>query len=184
MKQKTHFRHPIIQGCLLLALALTTPTASAVIVDMLVTPLGGSYRYEVSVNNDEVVDLAIVSIIDAPLGDPLIDPTLTTPAGFLGSYDDGLGFVDFLADTDGFLAGTTVGGFRFESLSAPGTFFTTFTALSVAGDEFTGPINVRTNAAVPDTGGTWSLAGLAFLALAFAYRHLPTRGGSQPHTLT
>ena len=81
MKQPTHFRHPIIHGCLLLAVALSAPTASAVMVDMVVTPLGGSYRYDVSVNNDSLDDLAIVSISDAPLGDPLIDPTLTAPAG-------------------------------------------------------------------------------------------------------
>jgi hypothetical protein len=153
-------------------------------MDMVVTPLAGSFRYDVSITNDEVVDLALVTITDAPLADPLIDPTLTTPPGFLGSYDGGLGFVDFIEGaTDNFGAGTTVGGFSFESLSDTGVFFTMFSALSVDGDPFSGSINVRTNA-VPETGGAWSLASLAFLALAFAQRSFSTRGNIQPQAQT
>ena len=103
--------------------------------------------------------------------------------GFLGNYDGGSGFIDFLADTGIFAAGTTVGGFSFESLSGPTANFTTFGALSEFGDEFSGLINVRINA-VPDTGGTWLMAGLAFLALVFTRRSFSTRSNSQPQAQT
>src|SRR6185503_20563400 len=108
---------PAIASALILTLCLVAQTVTAQVnVDAIVTPLIGSFRYDISVSNNAGEDLALVSIVDAPIGDPLIDPTLVTPAGFLGSYDGGLGFVDFLGDTDLFAAGSTVSGFSFESL--------------------------------------------------------------------
>jgi hypothetical protein len=171
MNPTNHIQPRILPSCLILALALIAQSAGAVSMSMTVTDLGGSFRYDVSIHNNETEDLAIVSINDAPLADPLIDPTLVTPAGFLGSYDDGLGFVDFIEGVNNFAAGTTVGGFRFESLTGPGTYFTTFEALSVFGNLFNGSINVTVNQ-IPETGSTLRLAGLGFMALALARKRL------------
>jgi hypothetical protein len=48
------------------ALALTVQTVGAITLDMPVTGLGGSFRCDVSIHNDEAEDPAIVSINDAP----------------------------------------------------------------------------------------------------------------------
>jgi hypothetical protein len=116
------------QTCVLAfaALVAVLPTSilhGAVVVVGTVTPLGGSYRYEASVENTDAVNYLFVSLMDAPPGDPLINPSLTAPAGFLASYDSGWGIVDLLADADEFAAGTTVGMFSFESLTPPSQGF-------------------------------------------------------------
>lgn len=127
----------------ILALALlTAPIVSAVpIVDMTVTPLGGSFRYEISVNNTSAEDVILVTITDAPIGDALITATLTAPTGFLASYDSGLGFVDLIEFTALFAAGTTVSGFSFESLSSPASHFSAFQGFEADLDFFSGNIN-------------------------------------------
>src|SRR5262245_34357450 len=120
-------RHLVPSGVGVLALTAllgATRLEAQVSVDTRVTPRGGSFRYDISVSNNASEDLAVVSILDAPLNDPLIGGSLFTPAGFLGSYDSGLGFVDLLSDTDVFSVGRTVGGFSFQSQSAPNSFFT------------------------------------------------------------
>ena len=122
--------------------ALIAPVMShaALFLNGTVTPLTGSYWYEVSVQNTGPEDYVIVSIPDAPLADPLIDPSLTGPADFLTNYDDGLGYVAFVEDTDLFAAGKLFGPFSFESLAGPGQAFSTFEALTTVGDPITGPI--------------------------------------------
>ena len=170
MKLQTHSSHALAGLCLPLVLLLSTAAARAVMVDIIVTPQIGSFLYEVSVHNDEAEDLAIVTITDAPLGDPLVDPSLTAPAGFFGSYDGGFGFIDLLPVIDVFPAGLTVSGFSFESLSGPGANFTTFEALGIFGNFFSGDINVRVVDAVPDSGSTLLMAGLGFLSLVVARR--------------
>ena len=135
---------------------------AAIIVDATITPMGGGvFHYEISITNNEAEDVVLVTITDAPLADPLIDPTLTVPAGFLGNYDDGLGFVDFIADTVDFTVGSTISGFSFDSLGSPPTYFTQFQALSVNGTQFEGDIT-STVVQVPEP------AGLALLALGLA----------------
>jgi hypothetical protein len=109
---------------------------AAVTVELTRTPMGGYFHYDVAITNGEAVDLAIVSILDAPLVDPWIDPSLVVPAGFLGSYDGGLGIVDFLGDVGVFAAGTTTSGFSFDSLGSPPDFFRSFGALGVNGEAF------------------------------------------------
>jgi hypothetical protein len=172
MKQKSLLQRSIILNCFLLVLMLAAPTAGAanVMMDMTVTSLGGGvYHYDVEITTLGPEEFAVVSITDGPPGDPLIDSSLTAPSGFLSSYDFGLGFIDFLADTGSFAPGSVVSGFSFESLAAPPNYLTSFQALDLTGVLSTGAINIRTSA-VPDAGGTWPLAGLAFLALAFGQR--------------
>lgn len=150
------------------ALLGATSLEAQVSVDTTVTPLAGTFRYDISVSNNALEDLAIVSITDAPLNDPFIGITLTTPVGFLGSYDSGLGFVDLLADTASFSVGATVGGFSFESLSGPASFFTQFEALGVTGNSFPGTLNVTI---VPESGTVGAAGALLLLILSFRFRH-------------
>jgi hypothetical protein len=149
--------------CLVLASCSWAASAHAdVFIDAIVTPLGSSFRYEFSISNNEAEDLALVSIVDVPLGDALIGTSLITPTGFLSSYDGGLGIVDFLSDAELFAAGLTLGGFSFESLTGPGAFFTKFEALSLGGTSFAGAVR---STVVPDAGSTLAALGLAACAL-------------------
>jgi len=118
-----------------------------VIVDATVSPILGGFHFEYSITNNELVDLAIVSIA-GPAGDPLIGSTLTAPAGFLASYDSGLGFIDFLEAASSFLAGTTTSGFGFDSASPPAP--TTFTALTIFGAELAGTTHAPGGAPIPE----------------------------------
>jgi hypothetical protein len=125
---------------------LTAPSVSSalLVVQDTVTPGVGVFHHEFTITNNTVDDVAIVSIVDAPIGDPFIAGSLVVRAGFLGSYDSGLGFVDFLGDTQLFAVGTTTGGFEFDSAFAPTpgppSRFAAFEALTVNGDLITGDV--------------------------------------------
>jgi hypothetical protein len=162
----------ILLSCAVVVISWSSPRALAALVDLelVITPLIGSFQYDVTVRNNSLVDLALVTIIDAPIADPLIDPSLTAPVGFLALYDSGLGFIDFLEDTSTFGAGQTVTGFRFNSGFLPGpSRYTTFDTLDVNGGSFRGSIVVIGGpvASAPDSGSTLLLG--AFIALAFAF---------------
>jgi hypothetical protein len=143
-----------------------------------VTSLGGSFFYELQIANAGPDDFAIVSIIDAPTADPLIAGSLTTPAGFLGSYDGGVGFIDFLEDTDLFAAGTTTSGFSFESLAGPVGAFAAFEGLTTQGGFTTGGITWATRSIPePPEGLIPTLViGFGFVAASRAMR----RSGAVP----
>jgi hypothetical protein len=152
------------------ALALLAPPAQALMVSAIAEALGGGvFHYSFSVNNDDPDDYAIVSIVDAPTGDPLIDASLITPTGFLASYDGGLGIVDFLADTADFVTGTTVGPFAFDSTSDPAVNFLTFEALTLTGNPVSGDVTIIP---VPGAGGLIVLA-VALGLLAAGRRIVP-----------
>lgn len=122
---------------------MTTPVAAVPFeVDLSVTPSSGVFNYALTARNTGLVDVTLLSLVDAPPGDALINSSLFTPPGFLGLYDSGLGIIDFLEDTSLFAAGTTIGGFGFSSLSGTGTYFTRFEALDVEGGLISGRINV------------------------------------------
>lgn len=153
---------------LLLAL-LGLPVAQAdFTLETRVTPIPGAFRYEITVHNDEPLELALVTFSDAPLNDPWIASTLTAPLGFLASYDGGLGFVDFLADSGSFLSGSDVTGFRFESFADPTLFFTQVEALDVQGNLVEGTVDLTV---VPETG----TAGAALLVTGAVLTHLRRR---------
>jgi len=139
----------------------------AVVVDATVSPVGGGiFHYDVAITNSEAEDLVLVSLLHGPLSDPYIEPSLTAPAGFLTSYDDGLGIVDFLADSALFNAGSTTSGFSFNSVAAPMTAFGDFEALGDFGGSFRGLVNL-TVTAVPEPGAL-ALLALGSVALAGA----------------
>ncbi len=174
MKTSRHRSSRSLRPLALLAGLLAAQPASAiVVVDAVVTPLGSSYRYDVSVTNQEAEDLALVTLVDAPLGDPLISPTLLAPAGFLASYDGGLGLIDLLADSGSFAAGATAGGFQFESTTGPDAGFAFFEALGILGTSFSGTIRTTV---VPDAGSTFAALAISSCALsALLRRRLSTR---------
>ena len=167
---------------LLVALALASASAlqADVVIDASVTPLGGSFRYDIAVTNNESEDLAIVSFADAPGADPLIEPSLYVPLGFVASYDGVLGFLDFLSDTAAFPPGVRVGGFRFESLSGPGQFFNTIEALTINGNAVGGIVNTTVVPEGNTIAGAAVLAGLA--AAAVRQRAKRSAVPNQTHT--
>jgi hypothetical protein len=137
------------------------PAPAQLIVDALVTPLGGSVRYDITVNNNTAEDISIVTILDAPLLDPLIDPSLIAPPGFLADYDDALGLIAFLEDADLFGVASSVSGFSFESMATPEANFTSFEALSVLGNTFTGSIRITpADVIIPESGTSLAAAGV------------------------
>lgn len=147
--------------------------SAGLFVDLSATPLsGGSYSYNASVSNTGPKDVAIVSLIDAPLNDGSIAPSLVAPAGFSANYDPGLGFLDLLADVS-FGAGTTVSGFSFESLTAPMAAFNLFEALTVDGDLISGRVRYPTTH-VPDTGNSLATLALGLAVVGVARRRTVT----------
>ncbi len=143
-------------------------------LNLIVTPSGGVFQYNATVTNNSMVDLTLVSIVDAPKAEPLIGTSLKAPAGFIALYDSGLGIIDFLEASSVFAAGTTVGGFSFSSATLAGTmFFTKFEALNVDGGTFLGTITTQVGpggASVPDSASTVTLASFAIAFLALARR--------------
>lgn len=154
-------------GALCAFLAPGAARADLVTVIPTVTPNGSLYHYDYAITNNAPEDLAIVSIPVLPGPDTI--QNLSTPAGFLGSFDSGLGFVDFLGDLDVFAQGTTLSGFMFDSPFAPGP--SVFQALSVSGTSFVG----STSAPVPEPGSFALMGAAASTGLYALRRHRAAR---------
>jgi hypothetical protein len=162
-------------------------TASA---QVMVTPTitfngsSGLYSYSYSVVNGSSNTLAIVSFGAMP--GPLTVQSPMAPFGFITTYDSGNGFISFLEDNNPgtpqtFAPGSTVRPFTFTSTFAPGT--TTFQALDIFGNSFTGVTQapVLGPVAVPEAGTTFALLAFALLAIALiVHRCRPV----QPTTIT
>jgi hypothetical protein len=154
-------------GALCALLAPGAARADLVTVIPTVTMNGSLYHYDYAITNNAPEDLAIVSIPVLPGPDTI--QNLSVPDGFVGSFDSGLGFVDFLGDVDMdgnqvvFGQGTTLSGFMFDSPFAPGPGV--FQALSVSGTSFVG----STSAPVPEPG-SFALMGAAATSGLFALR--------------
>lgn len=153
------------RACVLASLFCFSTAAEATLtVEATVTPLAGSFLYEYSIANSGPDDVVLVSIVDAPLGDPLIDPTLTAPVGYLASYDDGLGIVDFLEDTGLFAIGTATSGFSFESLAAPAPgVLRSFEAFEFDGDFLAGDVQTTI---IPEPSTLAGVAGMCGVCAA------------------
>jgi hypothetical protein len=164
-----------IAPALVLATALVLPLAAqALRIEAIVTPLGGGgFHYDVSVLNDETVDVVLATIVDAPLADATLAATLVAPPGHQASYDPGFGFVDFIEDVTPFLPGTTTPGFSFDSAAGPGPgVFESFQGLTATGTLLSGTVDVTL---VPEAG-TAPLLALG-LALIGAVRPRARRSG-------
>ena len=126
-------------GAALGFLAMAQVAHAGLIVESAVSG-GGPFHYEFSIENSGPEEFAILSL-NAPTFDPLIAASLVVPMGFLGSYDSGLGIVDFLEDTALFSVGPKLSGFGFDSAAGPvSSFFDVFTALDSNGNELTGQV--------------------------------------------
>ncbi|GMU22354.1 MAG: hypothetical protein AMXMBFR13_24400 [Phycisphaerae bacterium] len=138
----------------LLALLLglgAAPALAQVDIAVEVTPAGeGLFHYAYSLTNLGSADVAIVSIAVPP--DPLAIDNLMAPAGFLASFDPGLGFLDFVEATQSFEPAVGVSGFSFDSPFGPGS--AGYTALDANGLMFSG----NTTAPVPEPTSALSLA--------------------------
>ncbi len=151
----------------LLTCVLGSHAHAMLIVEATVTPSGGGFSFDIAIDNATFDDFSIVSIIDAPLGDATIGATLLGPAGFATSYDPGLGFVDFIEDTNFFAAGTRVEGFSFDSaFDASALQFANFQALTVFGDLVEGAVTVLRPAVVVPEPGVLPLFLLGLLAVS------------------
>ncbi len=145
----------VLASVLGLGSLLGASLANAVVVEATVTQASpGAFLYAVSVTNDESVDLALVSLSDAPVGDTAISSGLSGPIGHSALYDPDFGIIHLVDDDDAFASGTTVAGFSFtsESLATTGVF-ERFDAYTTEADVITGTIDVT----VPEP----QLAGLA-----------------------
>ncbi|MCI0538382.1 MAG: hypothetical protein L0Z50_24505 [Verrucomicrobiales bacterium] len=170
MKTTKQPLHPVLRGAFILTLCLVAQTVSAQLdIDLTATPLIGKFQYDFSIFNNGPEDVVIVNINDAP-NDPLIDATLTAPAGFQADYDAGVLIVSFLGDSDLFAVGNTYDGFSFQSLAAPGANFGTYDALTVSGNFLAGDVDLVS--AVPESGNTFLTASLGLLALALVQKRL------------
>ncbi len=142
---------PFLKPALLLVFAASCQSAlSAVLVNITASPAsGGNFLYTVQVTNTDPVAQAIVSITDVPKGQSIIGNTLTGPAGYVANYDPGLpaemfGQVQLVGGTPSqFAPSSTVGGFSFQSSTAPFTgFFNSFMAIDNDGGITTGSTTV------------------------------------------
>lgn len=145
-------------------------TEAGVLISGTVLPLGGSYRYEFSVENTDPADYLVVSFTDAPLADPLIGLSLAAPAGFLTSYDSGLGFLDLVGDLELFAAGATRGIFAFESLAPPHQAFMAVVSLDDTLTEVSGEARWQV---IPEPAAVGTVLGLGLLVVGFLRHRKP-----------
>jgi hypothetical protein len=157
-------RHRII-GLLGLALLAALPAQAQLIVQSSVSPSGGMFRYEYQISNQTSADFSIVTL-GGLVPQAATVQALASPAGFLASFDSGLGLLSFIEGTQPFLAGLTSGTFSFESPYAAGPG--TFEAIDIMGGAALGQVAFVPAAAVPEPS-TYALIG-ALLLLGLAAR--------------
>lgn len=172
-----------IRGSVAAAALLTALSApvEALRIEGTATDYGSYFSYELYVVDNVLPNLVVVSLLNAPLGDTLIGPSLTAPVGYLASYDSGLGIVDFLTDTTLEFGLPTTGPFTFASLFGPASYFAQSRGLDdnlneVSMDLATITVVQGPNGQVSGPGGIALLGlGLALLAgrrgWALAQRH-------------
>lgn len=129
MNEPRHYaRFLVLAAALLCALVLPgIAQAEPVMVNATVTMNGSLFRYNYSITNNTPLDISAITI--SVLSGSNAVQNLLAPSGFNIFFDSGLGLVDFVENTQTFTAGTTVSGFRFDSLFASN--LTSFTALAL-----------------------------------------------------
>ncbi len=128
------------------------------------------YTYSYSVMNSGTLDdLVLISI---PAFSPLGVTGMFAPSGFSLTYDMSQNWVNLMEDgsiltLETFAPGSTVGGFSFNSRTAPG--LVDFLAYDASGTEFTGSVTAPVPAQVPEPAGAL-LAALAATGAALRRR--------------
>jgi hypothetical protein len=145
-----------------IAAAAVPVPVQALTVEGTRTVISGGFHYEFTVDNSAGPNEVLVVTLNAPPNDALLASTLAGPGGFQTSYDPGLGLVDYLADTISFAVGSVISGFTFDSTASPPQFFTTFTALDLEAETFTGSVAFKQ---APDPGSTLFFVCLGLFAL-------------------
>lgn len=134
-----------------------------------VSETAGLYSYSYQIDNFTAEDVSIVTLAGfAPSADAV--QNLVAPEGYLALFDSGLGLFSFLEGTQFFAAGTSVGGFSFQSLYGPESG--TFEAITVDGNTLTGLATVPATA-IPEPSSS-ALIG-AVLVGFFALRRRVAR---------
>ncbi len=132
--------------------------ADLVTVTPSVTFSSGLYHYDYTITNNGPTDLLDVTLQVLP--GPSTIQNLSVPDGFLGSFDPGLGLVDFLGNVDmnglpvDFTPNSTLDGFMFDSPYKPSPSF--FSALKLDGTSLLGV----TSAPVPEAGSAALLGAI------------------------
>jgi hypothetical protein len=167
------WRARIAMGLPVLAVSPAT-TWGQLNISASVTPMGGGiFHYDYSVTNATALDMVILSI--AVPADPLAIDNLVAPAGFLASFDPGVGFLDFIENTQPFAPSVEVSGFTFDSPFAADE--ADYFALNANGAPFEG----TTLAPVPEPSTTLLIA-TTLAALIPRRRYGPSHAAPSGHT--
>lgn len=156
-------------------IARAVTLGSDLMQDVTVTPTttfdDGLFHYDYTISNNTTNDFLLVTLDVA--AQPNTIQNLSTPDGFIGIFDAGLGLLDFGGeDSPGFTAESTFTGFEFDSPFQPRV--SSFTALRLDANEnpvtFTGRTSAPT--AVPEPS---MLAGLALAPTILLFRRKRSR---------
>jgi len=164
---------PLALAGALAALLCASAAQAEVIITPTVTSSGTLFNYSYSVTNNTDIELAVINLAVPTQPDGLTN--LIAPEGFQIAYTPNEGFVSFLEGNDSatlkpFASGSTISGFSFSSLFAPGS--TAFDTLDIAGNTTSGTTRGPVGAgAVPEPGTLASFGvGGALLAAAVLRR--------------
>ena len=152
-------------GLFMLALPVDAK-AGEVALSFTETVQGSNLLYNFSVTDNVPLDETLLSATLSVPAQANAVQNLMAPAGFSAFFDPGLGLVDFIENTSGFVPGVTVSGFTFTSpflLTNPG-----FTALAL--DSLGNPVTFSGTAVGPGSPtpepGSFGLSAIPFLLLA------------------
>ncbi len=130
----------------------------------------GLFSYSYEIGNFTPNDVAIVTLGGLPVGADALQ-NLVAPQGFLALFDSDNGLLSLVEDTQSFVAGTSLGGFTFQSPHGPGSGY--FEAIDILGNTLTGPALTPVATAIPEPSAS-ALAAAVFAGLV-AFRRRRAR---------
>lgn len=157
----THYRSA---GLIALVVLSLLPARAQLSVQSTVSPLGGMFHYEYQVWNQTDSDFSIITL-GGLLAQSAAVQNLSSPNGFLASFDPGLGLLSFIEDSQPFGAQTTVGPFQFDSPYASGVG--NFEAVDISGSVVTGRVAAVPMSPVPEPSTYATFAALLLLVACF-----------------